>query len=177
MITFDTKITSDDMYRFNMHHAYTSSQGIISILVGAIAIAASVMTFGRVTTFYTVAYFVLGIAFLVYIPCTLKLKSKAQMVSSAALSSTFHYCLEEDGLKVTLDMDVTPGEDGQVPENTAKLPWNNVYKVVTTKKQLLIYSSRVNAYIIPRSAVEGQIPEIRDFFAAHLMSHQMSFKW
>ena len=33
-IKFDIKLNSEDMYRFNMYHAYTSVQGWLSLIMG-----------------------------------------------------------------------------------------------------------------------------------------------
>lgn len=37
-VKFNVKLSSEDMYRFNMYHAYTSMQGILSLVMGIFVI-------------------------------------------------------------------------------------------------------------------------------------------
>lgn len=171
MVQFDSKISEQDLYEFNLHHVYTSSQGIISLVAGGIGIGAAIVSFGTVDMFYTVAYVILGILFLIYLPVTLKIKSKSQLAMSPVLQGTLHFSMEDDGIVVTTDV-VAEGQD-----NKAVLPWKNVYKIVTTKKSLLIYSSRVNAYIIPKNQVIDIIDEIKNECTKNLEAHRVSIKW
>ena len=63
---FDITLTSKDMYRFAIYHAYTGSQGIISILIAALCFFVSVQTRGSVELMYTILYAVFGAGILVY---------------------------------------------------------------------------------------------------------------
>ena len=57
---------------------------------------------------------------------------------SPVLSNTLHYMVNEDGFTVT------QGEANGV------LAWKQIYKMVATKKLVLVYSNRIHAYVIPR---------------------------
>ncbi len=172
-LKFDSQLKPEDMYRFQMYHAYTSFQGWSAILFGILGISAGIITFGKVDTFYTVAYIVLGVVFLLYLPVIFKSRSKRLVESSEVLSNVLHYQLTEDGILVSTD--VKP-ENGEEPEPVL-LPWKNVYKVVTTKQELFIFSTRINAYVIPKTAVEGITREIGDFFRAKLPPHRLKYRW
>lgn len=134
---FDIKITDKDMYRFNMHHAYTGFQGIFATLIGVAVLVVVFLTKGKVDMTYTLLYILFGVIFLVYTPVSLKLRSKRQILMSPALKENLHYKVDEEGIHVS------------VGEQTADLAWNMIYKMVSTKSNVLIYSSRVNAYVIP----------------------------
>lgn len=136
-IEFDIKITDKDMYRFNMHHAYTGFQGIFATVIGLAVLAVAGLTGGKVETVYTLLYILFGLIFLVYMPVSLWMRSKRQILVSPVLKETLHYALDEAGVHVS------------VGEQTADLEWGMIYKIVATKSNLLIYSSRVNAYVIP----------------------------
>lgn len=138
---FEVTITDKDMYRFNIYHAYHGFQGVIATLAGIWVLVMAGLTYGKVETVYTVLYIVLGIVFLVYVPGSLYLRSKQQVLSSDELKHALHYKIDDEGVHVSQG------------ERTADLPWKQIYKMVSNKNQILIYSSRVNAYIIPKEAV------------------------
>ena len=163
-IEFDVKITANDMYRFNMYHIYTSFTGILSILAAVLGFVAAVGTYGKVDTMYTVLYIIFGIVFLFYFPLTLKMRAARQISMSEALKSTLHYMLDDEGVHVSLG------------EENALLEWKQIYKMVSTKHNVLIYSSRVNAYILPMEIVGGQYAALKELADKNLKKHQNCMK-
>ena len=85
---------------------------------------------------------------------------------SDVLREPLHYELTDEGIVVTSD----------ALEDQALLPWKQVYKAVTTKYNFLIYSNRVNAYIIPKAQVEQQLPAIYDAFENHCEAYRLKIK-
>ena len=83
-------------------------------------------------------YIGISILLLFYIPVTLWLRAKQSIKASPVLSQSLHYCVDEEGFTVT------QGEASGV------LGWKQIYKMVATKQLVLVYSGRLNAYIIPR---------------------------
>lgn len=136
-IEFDAAITEKDMYRFNLYHAYHGFQGICATMVGIWVLIMAVITFGKVEIMYTLMYIVFGIIFLVYVPASLYLRSKKQIQSSEILKRPLRYKIDDAGIHVSQG------------EETADLEWKQIYKMVSTKSSLLVYSNRVNAYVIP----------------------------
>ena len=152
-IELDVKITANDMYRFNMYHIYTSFTGIFSILAAVLGFVAAVGTYGKVDTMYTVLYIIFGIVFLFYFPLTLKMRA-----------ARLHYMLDDEGVHVSLG------------EENALLEWKQIYKMVSTKHNVLIYSSRVNAYILPMEIVGGQYAALKELADKNLKKHQNCMK-
>ena len=70
-LEFDIKISDKDMYRFNMHHAYTGFQGIFATVIGLAVLTVAALTRGKVDTVYTLLYLLFGILFLIYMPVSL----------------------------------------------------------------------------------------------------------
>ncbi len=158
---FEITITEKDMYRFNLYHAYHGFQGIIATVVGIWVLIMAVLTFGKVTPMYTALYAVFGVVFLVYVPGSLYLRSKSQIASSKVLRQALRYRIDEDGVHVSQG------------EETADLGWKQIYKMVSTKSNLLIYSSRVNAYVIPRDAIKEQYETVLGLAVGHLDSYRL----
>lgn len=161
---FDVTITSKDMYRFNMYHAYHGFQGIFATVIGILVLIVAGATFGKIEAMYTVLYFVFGFIFLLYVPFSLYMRSKQQILSSEVLRQALHYRVDEEGVHVS--------QNGQ----TADLLWNQIYKVVSTKSNLLIYSSRVNAYVIPRNAISKEYEIVAQLAGNHLEKYRLKLK-
>ncbi len=165
-VHFDVKLSSQDMYRFNLYHAYTSMQGILSIVMGVFIIGVIIVS----DQFHSISsggpYVAIALVFLLYVPITLRVRSKRQILMSEALKNTLHFELNEEGIKVSSN---AAGED-------ATLPWDYVYKAVTTKHNFLIYSNRVNAYVVPKAQVQDVLPQIYDAFEAHCKDFRLKIK-
>lgn len=161
---FDVTITSKDMYRFNMYHAYHGFQGIFATVIGILVLIVAGATFRKIETMYTVLYFVFGLIFLIYVPVSLYMRSKQQILSSEVLRQSLHYKVDEEGVHVSQN------------DQTADLLWNQIYKVVSTKSNLLIYSSRVNAYVIPRNAISKEYETVAQLAAKHLEKYRLKLK-
>lgn len=158
---FEVTITEKDMYRFNMYHAYHSFQGIFATVIGLLVFAVAIATRGRVPGMYTVLYMVFGLVFLVYLPGSLYLRSKQQIHTSEVLKNALSYQVDEEGIHVSQEA------------QTATLAWNQIYKIVSTKHNLLIYSSRVNAYVIPRTVIKEEYQTVAALAAEHLESFRL----
>ena len=61
-------------------------------------------------------------------------------------------------------------------EENALLEWKQIYKMVSTKHNVLIYSSRVNAYILPMEIVGGQYAALKELADKNLKKHQNCMK-
>jgi hypothetical protein len=160
----DIQITDKDMYRFNMHHAYTGFQGIFATVIGLLVLVVAGLTWGRVSITYSVLYVVFGIVFLIYTPVALKSRSKRQMLLSPVLKEPMHYTFDEAGVHVAIG------------EEQADLEWKMIYKMISTGKQLLIYSTRINAYILPLEQVQEQYPAIKELAEKNLEPFRCKFK-
>lgn len=160
-VEFDAAITEKDMYQFNLYHAYHGFQGIVATLVGVWVLIMAGITFGKVGVMYTLLYLVLGVVFLVYVPVSLNLRSKQQIRNSEILKQALHYKIDDAGIHVSQG------------EQTADLDWKQIYKMVSTKNSLLIYSNRVNAYVIPRQAVGQQYEKVVGLAVNHLEGYRL----
>lgn len=164
LVSFSAKLTEQDLYRFNLYHTYTTSQGWISIFFGILIPVVAILVRDRLDTPIFILYFVVGIAMLVYFPLTLRIRSRAQLSSSEALQQEIDYRLTESGIFV------------HIGDESAQLPWDAVYKAVTARGELMIFSSRVNAYIIPLEQIADKYDRIRSVMLLHLPDHRVHMK-
>jgi len=159
-IEFDVQINHSDLFGFNIRQAYLGSQGIVSILIGILCGVMSAVQFREGSALYGLLYIAIGIVIVAYIPGSLWLRSKQIMKTNQVLAGVLHYSFDDKGITVT------QGEEEGV------LPWEFVYKIIATRKHLLIYSNRVNAYIIPKAQIPKMV-ELQELVKKSLDSYRV----
>ena len=163
-VSFDVQLQPKDLFRFNMYQTYTGMQGVLSIVLGILGFVMAGLSVGKAEIPYTIMYIVVGLIFLFYIPVSLWLRAKQTLKANAVLAGKLHYEVSEDSIHVT------QGED------CGELPWDAIYKVISNKKQILIYSSRINAYIIPREQIGDQYDSFCEVARKKLESFRLRLK-
>ena len=149
-LEFDITLTAKDMFRFNLYQTYTGASGWISVIAAVVCFAAAGTKYSERGASYTVLGILLGALILFYMPVTLYLRSKQRIAASEVLKNSLHYCVDGEGISVTQG------------DADAKLMWDQVYKMVSTKNNVLVYSNRVNAYVIPRQQLGEKYCERRN---------------
>mgnify|MGYP003294818035 CR=1 FL=1 len=144
-VSLDIKLTAKDLFRFNMNQAYKGMQGILSIILPILVFAYAVSTFGEVSIGSTIVYVGLGVMFLVYVPVSLWLRTKKIINDpNNAISKTLHYDFEEELIRVSVE------------QEQVEFKWENIYRLCTSGNLLLVYTNRINAYILPKEQVGEQ---------------------
>lgn len=137
-INLNIKITAKDLFLFNIKQAYKGMQGALSIILPALIFAYAITTFGQVGMGSSLVYVGLGIVFLVYVPVSLWLRSKKIVLDpNNALSKELHYEFAEDMIRVSVEAE------------SVEFKWENIYQMKKSGDLLLIYTNRINAYILP----------------------------
>lgn len=134
---FETNITEQDLMNFKVYHNYHSIGGVAGLLFGIIALFICVVSIGQVNISYTLMMGFFGLFFTVYTPIGMKLKVKQQMKSVAAFREPVRYIVTED--KIVL-------QQGDITE---EMFWDDIFKIKSTGKSLILYITSVRANIIP----------------------------
>lgn len=166
-IEFDIKLKAKDMFRFNMYQTYTGFSGWSSIIFAAAMFGMAGYTFytqGEAALSNILLYIFVGIFLLVYMPCSLWMRSKQSLKASPVLSDTLHYLVDGEGFTVTQG------------ESQGVLAWKQIYKMVATKHLVLVYSNRVNAYIIPRKQLGEQYVTLAKLSVSKLPKFRVRMK-
>lgn len=157
-LKFDVKMTAKDLYKYNLRNAYTGMQGILSILFAILVIFVFVWKFDALTLVYKLLFIALAVAFLVYIPISLYLRTKQVMANTPVFKEPLTFIMEDEQMSIESPVEV---EDAQ-----GVLPWEDVYRVTKTGSQILIYTNRVSAYIIPRDQITDVEPQLIEILKA-----------
>uniref|UniRef100_UPI004056D3F5 YcxB family protein n=1 Tax=Agathobacter sp. TaxID=2021311 RepID=UPI004056D3F5 len=137
-VEFDVNLDQTHIFKFNMYQTYKSTQGMLSLVLPAIIFFRLYMNYESMGMDQILINLGLGILFLVYVPISLWLRAKKALKKNSVLASTLHFAFTEQSICVT------QGED------KAEFKWENIYRMVSTKNLVLIYTNRVNAYVIPK---------------------------
>ena len=54
--------------------------------------------------------------------------------------------------------------------------WDQIYKMVSTKNNVLVYSNRVNAYVIPRQQLGEKYRELAELAEGKLPKYRVKLK-
>lgn len=163
-VEFDITLTSKDMYRFNMYQMYSGFHGWFSVVLSIFVFVVAGVTYGEVTMTKTILYLAFGIIFLIYLPVSLYLRSKHTLAASEVLRGALHYAVDETGFTVSQK------------EESAQLLWDAVYKMVATKHNVLVYSNRTNAYVIPREQLGENYQALAEIANAKLAKYRVKMK-
>ena len=164
-VSFDIKLTAKDLYKFNISQAYKGMQGSLSIILPLLVFAYAASTFGAVSMGSTVVYVGLGILFLVYVPVSLWLRVKKTITdSNNALSKTLHYDFEEDAIRVSVE------------EEKVEFKWENIFQMKSTSDLVLVYTNRINAYILPKSQLGDKYNKLSELAHKKLEKYRIKMK-
>lgn len=130
-LEFDVNITAGALYDYMLYHTYYSPSGLIGTIVGALFVIWFCAGNG-------VVFLIAGAVILLYLPWTLFIKSRQQMLNTPAFKQPLHYKLTDDGIEVS--------QEGEVQEQK----WEDMHKAVSTSKCIIVYTSRKNAAIFPK---------------------------
>ena len=164
-VVLDIKLDAKDLFRFNMQQAYRGMQGILSIILPILVFAYAVTSFGEVSIGSTLVYVGLGVVFLVYVPISLWLRvNKTVKDENNALSKQLHYEFEEEVIRVS------------VGEESVEFQWENIFQMKTSGPLLLVYTNRINAYVLPLTQVGDKYEELSKLAHAKLEKYRIKMK-
>lgn len=148
-LEFDVKVTPAAMYDYLLHHTYSGMSGISGTVFGVFLIMAFVAT-------KYVIYLIAGIVVIAYLPAALLLKAHQQVSMTPAFKEPLHYRMTDDGISVS---------QKDVQEQQA---WEDCYKAVSTRRSIILYTSRTTASIFPRADLGEQEQALIKMISTHM---------
>ncbi len=149
MINLTVKIEAGDLYDYMLMHSYNSPAGLLGSTFGAVLII-----FAFATTQWIFA--VLGVVMLLYLPWTLFIKSRRQILTNPSFQEPLRYTLDEEGLTVS---------QGEAQE---RMDWENMHKAVSTGRSIILYTSPVNATIFPKRQLGEERTAVVEMISTHM---------
>ena len=157
MVELDVKIEAGDLYDYMLMHTYSSASGVLGSAVGALLILLALGT-------QRWAFIVLGIILLLYLPWTLFIKSRRQVLTNPSFQKPLHYVLDDIGITIS------QGED------SVQYSWEELYKAVSTGRSIIVYTSRVNATIFPKKQMEDKRAGVIEMISTHMPPNKVKIR-
>ncbi|MBD5465789.1 MAG: YcxB family protein [Lachnospiraceae bacterium] len=157
LLELDVQMTTGILYDYLLKHTYSGLQGILATVVGCLLI----MNFVAGSS---VVYLIAGIVVIVYIPGSLYLSAKRQMLLTEAFKKPLHYCFYEEGIEVSQD------------EVVELQQWEAMQKAVSTGKSIIVYTSKVKAAIFPRKDMGEQTIRAIEIISTHMSPDKVKIK-
>lgn len=157
MVELDIKIESGDLYDYNLRHAYNSASGLMGSILGALMVIVALSSKQWI-------FLIGGMALLLYLPWTLFIKSKQQILANQVFKEPLHYVLDEQGITIS---------QGEVSD-TQK--WEDMVKAVSTSRSIIVYTSRVNATIFPKRQLGDKTAGVIECISTHMPPAKVKIK-
>ena len=140
MLEVTIKIEAGDLYDYMLRHSYNSPAGILGSAFGGVLILFALATKQWI-------FIVLGMVMLLYLPWTLFLKSRSQILSNAAF---------QEPLTIS---------QGDAQE---KMAWEYMHKAVSTGRSIILYTSPINGTIFPRRQLGDRQAAVIEMISTHM---------
>ena len=129
------------MYLFLLQHTYTGFSGIVGLGISILALLTLYTTFDARSDTEKLILLIIGLVFTVINPIMLLSRAAKQVKLSPSYKTPLSYCFNSQGITVSQE------------EQTMEVAWNRIVKIKSMKFALLIYTSRIHAFILPHSEI------------------------
>ncbi len=146
--TFKVKTDSKELFEFMMYHNYVSLRGILSVTFSVVAFI-GIIIFRDITIAQRLFLMLFALMFTVISPFEYYIRSRRQAKKS--FENELQYTFDDEGITV------------QINDLSSVLPWEDVIKVVSTKHLVLIYSTPVRAYILPKKDIGRKFAQLKAY--------------
>ncbi len=147
-VEFDVHMNTSKMYDYMLYQIFTSFSGILGEAVGLLLIVGFFLS-------HKIIYLIAGIVIVFYLPVALYAQAKKQMLSPA-FKEPQHYKLTEEGIEIT------------ICEQSDSEPWEAVAKVVSTRKNIILYTNKVRASLFPLEDLGEKRDKVIEMISTHV---------
>lgn len=155
-IKFDVRVGVKELYFFLLHYNYVSVNGAISLLLSLVSLGVFVFRLQYEWSTANWFFLILGLLFTVVQPLLLLKMAVTQKIKNPSMNDPLEYELKEEGILLRQN------------DLEQLAPWDGIVKVIENKKQILVYTSRVNACIWPKTQLAQQVEELKSYVSEHV---------
>lgn len=150
LMELDVQMDAGILYDYMLYHTYHGVAGMLGTIVGFFMIVYYISCQAGIL------YLIFGIVVTAYLPVSLYLSAKRQALMNPVFKKSLHYTFTDAGIEVSQE------------EAEDSLEWQHMRKAVSTTKSIILYTSKVNATIIPRRACDGRVMDLIGIIATHM---------
>jgi len=140
-ITFSVQMTVKEVYAFTMYHVYHSFSGILGVCLSLAALVNLIVSFDTLSDQNKTILTFVAAWFTVLEPVVMLWRARGQVKRNKAYQKPLDYQLDDSGITVSQN------------DETQTIAWENLKKIVKTRSQYLVYSSKIHAFVFPKKDV------------------------
>ena len=161
-ISFKTKITKKELYEFIMGNNYKSFRGVVSVLFSLIALAGTIYYWTNVGVFQKVIMIFLSSMFTIITPIEYYIRAGRQVKKN--FKDEITYIFDVSGITI------------EIKEESSKLPWIEVMKVVSTRNLVIIYFTPIRAFILPKKDIGSNFEKLKELMEENTDCYKFKMK-
>lgn len=163
-VNMKIELKVSDMYEFLLRHAYTSVAGLVGVFISLLALVLFFVGLDKSDTTQNVLLLVIASLFTIVNPIQLRFKAKQQVMLNPMFKIPLEY--EFSDTKIVVKQN----------DQQAELDWNDTYRVVETKKLIIIYFSKVTGYILPKEQMKNDKSVLFDLIKSHVSKERCKLR-
>lgn len=162
-ITFSVRMTPIELFKFTMYHNYHKISGVIGICLSLIALVVLITSFEELTDRDKTILTIVALWFIILEPLTLLQRARTQVKRNKTYQKPLTYTMNQEGIMISQD------------DQQQMIAWENLMKIVETKSQYLVYSSRIHAFIFPKKAIGEECEIAEELMIQYTQDTKVSF--
>lgn len=143
-ITFSVQMTVKKVYAFTMYHVYHGLSGIFGVCLSLVALINLIVSFDTLSDQNKTILTFVAAWFIILEPVVMLQRAKSQVKRNKAYQKPLNYQLDGSGITVFQD------------DETQTIAWEKLIKIVKTRSQYLVYSSKIHAFVFPKKDVGAE---------------------
>ena len=163
-LKFQVKMTTKVMYNFLIYYTYTQAGAIIGAAFGGVSLGIGIYKWIQGEYSFGLIGFVFALIFLIMPPITLRGKAKKQVADSGLLNTMIDYEINEEGITTT---------QGDLE---SRLKWIELSKAVTTNNSIIIYITKIQAFIFPKKDLGKQYGAVINMIVTYMPADRVNLK-
>ncbi|MFI3172354.1 MAG: YcxB family protein [Eubacteriales bacterium] len=163
-IKVSVQMTVKEMYSFLLQHTYSSIGGIGGTVFGFVCLVYGGNGAMISVNQSSLAILAIGVVFVFGQPIILWNRARQQVKRTPMFRKPIHYELSEEGIRVTQD------------DQESNVPWDTIVKVTATNSCIIIYFTRMRAFILPKSDLGDQYTETVKMLFTHISNNKVKIR-
>ena len=152
------------MYDFLLHYNYKGFAGMVGPAFSILALGALLVSYSVLTKGQIILLIIASLLFTVINPLLLMLKAAKQIKLNPTFRDPILYTLGEDKVTVTQN------------EESVSIPWKDVVEVTETKNNIIVYLSKVRAFVLPKENMGDQLPKVKELISRAAKNGKLRLK-
>ena len=161
-ITVSMKFTN--LYDFLLRYNYRGIAGMVGPVFSILALGALFISYPILTKGQLVLLIIASLLFTVINPLLIMLKAAKQLKLNPTFREPLVYTLDDKLITVTQK------------EESLPIAWEDIQEVLETKHNLIVYLSKVRAFVLPKENIGDLLPQVRELMKASVKNGKVRLK-